>query len=116
VLVVEDNGDNALSMKMLLEIAGCEVAVAGDGLVGLELARRWHPDLVLLDIGLPRMNGFEVAKVLRAEADTADLRIVAISAFEPEAFDEAERDARFSGRLVKPVLPEALLELLKAVG
>ena len=67
LLVIEDNPDLAFGLRNNLEIEGYEVDVAEDGLVGLERARRWEPDLVLLDLMLPGMDGYRVLRTLRAD-------------------------------------------------
>jgi len=112
VLVIEDSGDSAFSLKLLLEFYGFDVAVAGDGEVGVAVARRWLPDIVLLDIGLPGIDGYEVARQLRADPTTAGTTIVAMSAYDPDLHPEREASARFSARFVKPVPTDRLLGLL----
>ena len=77
VLVVEDNGDSALALKLLLEAFGFSVAVAGDGEIGLMVARAWAPDFVLLDISLPGMDGYAVSEHLRGDERTARTTIIA---------------------------------------
>jgi CheY-like chemotaxis protein len=112
VLVVDDNGDHAITLKLLLEHYGFDVAVAGDGEVGLAVARRWTPDVVLLDIGLPGIDGYEVARSLRADPQTARVKIVGMSAYDPGRQPEQERAAGFAVRLVKPVPAGMLLSAL----
>jgi CheY-like chemotaxis protein len=68
VLVVDDNLDNAESLSMFVRLLGHEVETAHDGLQAIEVAQRFAPDLVLLDIGLPKLDGYEVAQRLRADA------------------------------------------------
>jgi CheY-like chemotaxis protein len=112
VLVVEDNGDNAFTLKLLLEAYGFEVAVAGDGEVGLMVARQWFPDFVLLDIGLPGIDGYEVARKLHDDPQTAGTTVIGISAYDPGTRPECEQAAGFAVRLVKPVSSAALLSAL----
>jgi CheY-like chemotaxis protein len=88
------------------------VAVAGAGEVGLAVARRWTPDFVLLDIGLPGIDGYEVARTLHCDPHTARVKIIGMSAYEPERQPEREQAARFDVRLVKPVAAERLLSAL----
>ena len=116
VLVIEDSGDHAFTLKLLLEHYGFDVAVAGDGELGLRVARRWSPDFVLLDIGLPGIDGYAVARALRADPQTANIVIIAMSAFDPGTHLEREKTAGFSARFVKPVPTERLLGLLTAIG
>jgi CheY-like chemotaxis protein len=112
VLVVDDNGDHALTIKLLLEYYGFDVAVAGDGELGLAVARRWTPNFVLLDIGLPGIDGYEVAQSLQSDPQTANVKIIGMSAYDPGQRPERERAARFAVRLVKPVPAETLLSAL----
>jgi DNA-binding response OmpR family regulator len=78
LLVIEDNPDLAFGLRNNFEIEGYEVEVADDGLVGLERARRWSPDIILLDLMLPGMDGYRVVRTLRAEGlDTPVLILTA---------------------------------------
>jgi two-component system CheB/CheR fusion protein len=115
VLVVDDNEDAADTMAMLLRMWGHEVVTAGDGVHALAEASRHRPDVVLLDIGLPRMNGYEVAERLRAGADTKDTMLVAMTGYGQAEDRERARAAGFSMHLVKPVQPEALQALLSSI-
>jgi two-component system CheB/CheR fusion protein len=103
VLVVDDNKDVASSTAMLLRRAGHEVHLAHDGPEALELARFHHPDVVLLDIGLPGMDGYEVARRLRIDSDVP---LVAMSGY------TLDNDGEFDYCLVKPVRPAELLDLV----
>ena len=101
ILVVDDNVDAAESIAEVLELLGNRVRVAHDGLEALRLARESVPDLALLDIGLPVIDGFELAQRLRAEHPS--LRLVAVSGYGQDADREAAFRAGFSRHLVKPV-------------
>lgn len=79
VLFVEDDPSVAQMYRMKLELDGHEVAVAGDGIAALEMAREFRPDLVFLDIRLPKLDGIGVLEALRAEPDTKDIRVVILS-------------------------------------
>jgi len=116
VLVIEDSGDSAFILKRLLELYGFEVTIAGSGEVGLHVAQHWLPDAVVLDIGLPDMDGYQVAEALRRHEATARLKIIALSAFDPGTFADREKEARFSARLVKPVAVERLVDHLTKAG
>ncbi|HEX2223126.1 MAG TPA: MEDS domain-containing protein [Thermoanaerobaculia bacterium] len=112
VLVVDDNLDSAESMARLLEIAGHEVEVAYDGMDALERARRQRPQAVLLDIGLPRLDGYEVARRLRLDPANRGLRIFAMTGYGHKEDRERSRAAGFDQHLVKPVDPAEVLALL----
>jgi CheY-like chemotaxis protein len=112
VLIVEDNADAAESLRMLLELAGHEVAVAHNGVDGLKAAQARRPDVVLCDLGLPGLSGFEVARALRQGADTAGLRLIAVSGYGRDEDQREAREAGFDEVLVKPVSPAVLERLL----
>jgi signal transduction histidine kinase/ActR/RegA family two-component response regulator len=114
VLVIEDHRDAAESLRMLLELSGERVEVTHEGSAGLEAARRSVPDVVLCDIGLPGMSGYEVARALRDCVETAGVYLVAVSGYgQPEDREKSLR-AGFDAHLVKPVEPDELRRLLAA--
>lgn len=103
VLIIEDNDDARETLVVGLEFLGHEVLSADDGEAGLELVRRERPDVAIVDIGLPRMDGFEVARQLRAESGSDAIRLVALTGYsQDEAQDRAEA-AGFDRTLTKPV-------------
>ncbi len=109
IMVVEDNPDNRNIYTLLLRHFGYEVVEAADAERGLELVAERHPDLVLMDISLPRMDGFEATARLKDDPRTARIPVVALTA---HAFEEDRRRARevgFSGYLVKPIEPRQVL-------
>ena len=111
VLVVDDNRDGADNLALLCRMSGHAAEVAYDGIAALELATTFRPDVVLLDIGLPRRDGYEVARELRlASADR--LTIIAMTGYGGDADRSRSRDAGFDLHLVKPVEPRWLLDLL----
>ncbi|HXF80028.1 MAG TPA: response regulator [Usitatibacter sp.] len=112
VLVVDDNADAAESLGMLLEVRGNVVRIAYDGLQALEAAGDFDPEIVLLDIGMPKMSGYEVAKRLRAARGDSVL-IVAITGWGQEEDRRRAREAGFDHHFTKPVDYEALLELIE---
>jgi two-component system CheB/CheR fusion protein len=112
VLVVEDNPDAAESLALLLRAAGHEVRVAADGPAALEAAAAFRPQVVLLDIGLPKMDGYEVARRLRRGAGRDGLLLVALSGYGQEEDRRRSRAAGFDAHLVKPADLDALQELL----
>jgi signal transduction histidine kinase len=103
ILVVDDNQDSAISMTLLLELQGHEVHVAHAGPAALRLAAEKRPDVILLDIGMPGMNGFEVAKQLRAQDEFADTLLVAITGYGRASDVKQTQSAGFDHHLVKPV-------------
>lgn len=112
VLLVEDDKDAARSLAMLLRLKGCEVSVARDGRSAIAAAQAEPPDVALLDIGLPDMDGYQVARELRALPGLERTRLVAVTGFGQEEDRRRSREAGFEHHLVKPVEPEALQELL----
>ncbi len=112
VLVVEDSRDTALSLKMLLEMAGHQVALAHTGREGVEAARRERPEVVLCDLGLPEMDGFAVARHLRRDPATAEAWLIAVSGFAQEEDQQRALEAGFDRHLTKPVDPGKMLKLL----
>jgi DNA-binding response OmpR family regulator len=114
VLVVEDNVDSADTMQMLLEISGYEARAAYDGTAAISIAREFEPHAVLLDIGLPRKDGYEVARELRALAQTRSSLLVALTGFGHEDDRQRASEAGFDAYQVKPVDPAALQKLLDA--
>jgi two-component system CheB/CheR fusion protein len=116
VLVVDDNLSNASSLDVLLRALGQEVHTAFDGLTALEMVRQLQPDMVLLDIGLPVMDGYEVARLCRAEPALEHVTLVAMTGYGKEEDRRRSRQAGFSAHLVKPVSVEDLRSLLNQAG
>jgi CheY-like chemotaxis protein len=102
VLVIEDNLDAAESLKEVLELSGHVVEIAGSGPEGLEKARAFRPEVVLCDIGLPAMDGFEVASAIRADPALRSTALVALSGYATPADLERAVDAGFDRHLAKP--------------
>lgn len=111
VLIVEDNADQAQTLCAFLGMKGHRLLVAPSGTVALEMARRMRPDVVLLDIGLPGLDGFEVARELRREYGEA-VRIIAVSAYGSEADRRESLEAGCELHLVKPADPRFIESLL----
>jgi signal transduction histidine kinase len=103
VLVVDDNEDSACSMTLLLQLHGHEVHVVHDGRKALAAAQEHRPDAILLDIGMPELNGYEVAKQLRAEQAFADTLLVAVTGYGRASDIQKTQEAGFDHHLVKPV-------------
>jgi CheY-like chemotaxis protein len=100
---------------MLLGFWGHDVLTAGDGTEAVEIARQQHPDVVLLDIGLPGFDGYEVARRLLAQAETRRPALVAMTGYGQAEDRKRAREAGFALHLVKPVEPEALQRALAVV-
>jgi two-component system, chemotaxis family, CheB/CheR fusion protein len=116
VLVVDDDADAAETLAMLLEHWGHEVKLAVDGPTAVETAVAQHPDLVLLDIGLPGMSGYEVAEQIRANPALSDTLLVAMTGYGQAEDKKRSRQAGFTLHLVKPVEPPLLRKLLSSLG
>jgi PAS domain S-box-containing protein len=112
VLVVDDNRDAALSLAMLLRIMGNETRAAHDGVEALDVAAGFRPDVVILDIGMPRLNGYETCRRFREQPGGRAVVLVALTGWGAADDRERSREAGFDAHLVKPVDPEALEELL----
>jgi PAS domain S-box-containing protein len=113
ILVVDDKRSNAESLEVLLQTLGQEVYTAFDGKSALELARQQRPDIVLLDIGLPVMDGYEVARQCRSDAALKHLMLVAMTGYGQDSDRSRSQQAGFDAHLVKPVSLQDLLLLLK---
>jgi len=111
ILVVDDNADAAESLAMLLQLDGHATRVAHDGEAALVAAREFQPDTVFLDIGLPGMNGYEVAQRLRA-SDRSTMQLIALTGWGAEDDRRRAQAAGFDHHLVKPVDPAQLAPLL----
>ncbi len=112
VLVIEDNIDAAESLRDMLQQAGHRVEVAFDGRVGVEAARSFRPEIVLCDIGLPELDGFGVAREIRADPALSGMRLIAVSGYATPADQRSSLEAGFEHHLAKPVTLERLEEIL----
>jgi len=115
VLVVDDNTDSAETMAEMLKLWGHEVQMAFDGPGALEAARAQMPDAVLLDVGLPVMDGYETARRLRQEGLGGKL-LVAVTGYGAAEDRRRAAEAGFDSHLTKPVSPEALRAILAGKG
>lgn len=116
VLVIEDNADAAQSLADVLALDGHVVEVASRGNEGVALAREHHPDVILCDIGLPDMDGYEVARQVRASAGLEQVRLVALTGYAQPEDREHARQAGFDAHLAKPPSPEGLARALTPGG
>ena len=112
VLVVDDNQDTAVALTELLQMSGYDVRAAHDGLEALSTARSYRPQVILLDIGLPGMDGYQVAENLRRDEILKEVYIVAITGYGEEQARIRAKQAGFNDHLVKPVDYDRLLTLL----
>jgi CheY-like chemotaxis protein len=115
VLIVDDNKDAAEWLATLLSLSGHETHVAHDGVEAVKAAERLRPDAVLLDIGLPRIDGYEVCRRMRQQPWGRDLMIVALTGWGQDEDRQKSREAGFNTHLVKPVDDEVLLNLLASL-
>jgi signal transduction histidine kinase len=116
ILVVEDNPDAREALALLLESLGHRVEQAGDGLTGLEAARANPPDVALIDVGLPGIDGYTLAREIRATPRCAAVRLIALTGYSRSKDRERGREAGFDAYLVKPVDPAQLLQALSEGG
>ncbi|CAH0348297.1 response regulator [Aquabacterium sp. CECT 9606] len=112
VLVVDDNVDAAESIAMFLALVGHDVKTAGDGPQALSCAPAFQPDVVVLDIGLPGLDGYEVARRLRQLPQTQQALIIALTGYGQQSDQAQAREAGFDEHLVKPADPEALIKVI----
>lgn len=116
VLIVDDNVDSAKSLAMLLEMSGHEVHLAHDGQQAIELAEQIRPDVVLLDIGLPKLNGYDACRHIRQQAWGRDVILVAVTGWGHEDDRNKSRNAGFNHHLVKPVDLGMMMKLMSQDG
>jgi signal transduction histidine kinase/CheY-like chemotaxis protein len=114
VLLADDNRDAAESLAILLRLEGHEVDLAHDGDAALRAFAERKPEVALLDIGMPKTNGLEVARRIRATPDGRDVLLIAITGWAQDADKEQSRAAGFDHHLTKPIEPETLIGLLGA--
>jgi two-component system cell cycle response regulator DivK len=114
ILVVEDNTQNLYLATYLLESAGYTVLSADDGTSGVARARESLPDIVLMDILLPGIDGYEATRLLRSEAATESITIVALTAYSMEGDEQAALDAGCDGYIAKPIDPTDFVDKVRA--
>jgi signal transduction histidine kinase/ActR/RegA family two-component response regulator len=111
VLVIEDNADNRVALQTFLKLDGHQVEVAGEGLSGVEIARDARPEVALIDIGLPGLNGYEVGRQIRGTLGNS-VMLCAVTGYGRPEDQRRATEAGFDAHLVKPVSPEALRHIL----
>jgi CheY-like chemotaxis protein len=112
VLIVDDNVDSAETLAALVRAWGHEVAIANDGTAGLQLLATFQPESALIDIGLPEMTGYEVARRIRGDPFRHDVHLVAITGYGRDEDRDAARAAGFDAHMTKPVELDRLQRLL----
>jgi CheY-like chemotaxis protein len=113
ILVAEDDADNRRIVVKVLEAEGFVTLEAADGGAAIEVARREHPDLVVMDLGLPGIDGWEATRRLKADPKTADIPVVALTAFAMRGDEERAREAGCDGYLSKPCRPQTIREVVR---
>jgi CheY-like chemotaxis protein len=113
ILVVDDHCDSADCLAQLLTLWGHQPRVAYDGAAALELARTFQPDVALLDIAMPGMSGYELARQLRLQSESKDLVLIAITGYGDAEYRRRSLVFGFAAHLVKPAEPETLRVLLE---
>jgi PAS domain S-box-containing protein len=117
ILVVDDNVDACTSLAMLLQVTGYETYMAHDGQAAFDAANKYRPDVMLLDIGLPKLNGYEVCRRLRKEPWGNGIALIALTGWGQDEDRRKSREAGFDGHLVKPVVSyESFIELVESLA
>jgi PAS domain S-box-containing protein len=112
ILVVDDNRDSASSLAMLLKLTGHDTAMAHDGEEAVERAEVYQPNVILLDLGLPKRNGYDACRIIRQQPWGRDILMIALTGWGQEEDRRKSKEAGFDGHLVKPVSFDALVKLL----
>lgn len=113
ILIVEDNENNRCLFRDILSFHGYEVAVAADGREGVTMARQLMPDLILMDIQMPGMDGMTAGAILKGDPQTSELKIIALTSFAMRGDLEKFLAAGFDGYLSKPISTRELPDLVK---
>ena len=113
IMVVDDNLDSADSLSMMLEMLGHEVSAAHDGVEAVETARRFQPEVAFLDVGMPRMNGYEAARLIRQQPECAGVILVALTGWGQEEDKRRSHEAGFDIHMVKPIDYAAVEKLIE---
>lgn len=115
ILIVDDNSQNAELLEAYLEPLQCKVRIASDGIEALDQIRQKHPDIVLLDIMMPRMSGFEVCRRMKQDSDTRDIPVVMVTALNELADIERGVDCGADDFLSKPINKLELITRVKSL-
>ncbi len=114
ILVVDDNVDSARMLELLLKSKGHEVVKATSGTEGLAKFHEFKPDIALLDIGIPDMDGYEICRAIRASPHGKNVYVVAQTGWGQDEHLRRSREAGFDKHLVKPIMPATLWSLIEA--
>ena len=113
ILIVEDNPQNRLLVKDVLEFHGYEIMEAEDGQAGIEMAKKYKPDLILMDVQMPVMDGFTAGKIIRGDPDTKNIKIIAVTSFAMLGDKDRIMEAGFDHYISKPINTRELPVLIK---
>jgi CheY-like chemotaxis protein len=116
ILVVDDSKDGADSLSVVLQMMGAEARAVYDGPSALAAIKSFSPTTVLLDIGMPDMDGHEVARRIRADPELAQVRLIALTGWGTESDRRRTQDSGFDDHWVKPVEPDKLMALVRGTG
>lgn len=116
ILVVDDNHDSALSLAMMLSIMGHDTRTAHDGESAVSTAETFLPDVILLDIGLPKLNGYEVAQRIREASWGASMYLIAVTGWGQDEDRQRSSEVGLNLHMVKPVEPSALEKVLATLA
>jgi PAS domain S-box-containing protein len=116
ILIVDDHPDSATSLAMMLQMEGHQTQTAFDGMEAVRVAGEFRPDVILLDIGMPKLNGYDTCRIIRAQPWGKDLTIVALTGWGQDEDRRRSKAAGFNHHLIKPVEPAVLVKLLAGVS
>ena len=116
ILIVDDNRDSADTLSMMLRLTGNDTRTAYDGQEGVDLAGDFRPDLLLFDIGLPKLDGYEACRRIREQPWGAGMILIAVTGWGQDEDRQRSREAGFAFHLVKPVAPDVLEKLLAGLS
>ncbi|MEI6315205.1 MAG: response regulator [Syntrophus sp. (in: bacteria)] len=114
ILVVEDNVQNRMLIKDVLEFYGYEIIEAENGQEGIDMAKKYKPDLILMDIQMPVMDGFTAVKIIRSDPDTKNIKMIAVTSFAMSGDKERIKEAGFDHYISKPIDTRELPDLVKS--
>lgn len=115
ILIVDDNEDAVSTLNMMLHLAGHQTRTARDGIEAVDIANTYRPNVVLLDIGMPRMNGYEAAETIRKQSWGQNMALIAMTGWGQESDRKKSKEAGFNEHLVKPVDPQILFRILRRI-
>jgi two-component system cell cycle response regulator DivK len=113
ILLVEDDAQNSYLIRFILERSGYTVVSVGDGVRAVEAAASESPDLVLMDMLLPRMNGYDATRAIKADPDTAEITVIALTAYSMKGDRERILEAGCEGYISKPIDPETFVSQME---